>query len=470
MDTFLVLTALAGLLVGGWLLWLLRNEVATFAGGDRLAWWTFWLLAACAIPAELVRVPTWYRGGQAWLTMSRAFVLALLVGWGAPLAIPVFVIASVVSDLIRRKGPGIRIAFNAAQYVLSIAAADVVYTALGGKRSFALPWFVPAFMAATVVLLIINRGLVRVGVGLLNQHPLTPGYVLAYNPLVEEPEALVQLSWVAVALLVAERRPLLVIMLAAPVPLLFAAGKAAELVETLRARLETLRTRRRGFDADELAERVEAVLQLAALERTKLAADLHDGALRRADQLIDRIHTVKTNIGARDPDAARQLRQVEEEVPALSRELRLLVAELRPPVLQRSGLADALTRLARKFQAAHGIACAVQAPPVKGLPEQLEVLLYRVTQEALTNVVKHAHASHVDVTVAVDHGAAHLQIHDDGDGFDPQLVQEDAHYGLALLRRQVVELAGGVFQVDSMPGRGRGGTTVTAEIQLGPGW
>jgi signal transduction histidine kinase len=458
-DAYLVLVALAGLLVGGWLLWLLRNEAATFSHADGTFWLTFWLLAACALPAEIVRFPTWHRGGQAWLTMSRPFVLALLVGWGAPLAAPVFAVASVASDLIDRKGPALRIAFNAGQYVLCIAAAGATYTALGGERSLALR-HVPAFLAATVVLYMVNRLLVRVAVALHNQHPMTLSYLMTYNPLIELAEGAVQFSWVLVALLVAGHRPLLVIMLAAPAPVLFLFGRAAE-------QLQALKARRRGpaGELGDLEQRGEAVLRMAELERVRLAADLHDGPVQRIQQLVRQIQMVQANIAAGNPNAAKLLHQVEDEVTAESRNLRGLVAELRPPVLQRHGLAGALTHLAEEFQTTCGIVCTVQADPAEGLSEELEVLLYRVTQEALTNVARHAHASHVRVTVAVDDGVARLQVHDDGTGFDPQLVQEDGHYGLALMRERV-ELALGVFQVDSMPGRG--GTTITVKVQVQP--
>ncbi len=93
------------------------------------------------------------------------------------------------------------------------------------------------------------------------------------------------------------------------------------------------------------------------------------------------------------------------------------------------------------------------------LSEELEVLLYRVTQEALTNVVKHARASQVDVAIAANNGVARLHIHDDGIGFEPRLI-EDGHYGLAICRERV-ELAGGGFHVDSRVG---GGTTIQVEI------
>jgi signal transduction histidine kinase len=449
-DTYLSLVALAGTAIGGWVL---RDAATAFDNVDL----TFWVLAACALPAEMIRVTVWHQGSQRQLTMSRPFVLALLIGWGAPLAIVVFGTASIASDLLHRK-PALRVAFNAGQYVLVIAAADAIYLALGGDRTFTLTQ-VPAFLAAAVVIVEANRLLVGVGAALRDQRPMTIGLLSEYSAL-ELVEEAVQAGIVLAALLVAEHSPILPLLLALPALPLFAFGRASERVQELMAR-----RRGRAGELGDLEQRGEAVLRMAELERVRLAADLHDGPVQRIQQLVRQIQMVQANIAAGNPNAAKLLHQVEEEVTAESRNLRGLVAELRPPVLQRRGLAGALTHLAEEFQTTCGIVCTVQADPAEGLSEELEVLLYRVTQEALTNVARHAHASHVRVTVAVDDGLARLQIHDDGTGFDPQLVQEEGHYGLALMRERV-ELARGVFQVDSMPGRG--GTTITVKVQVQP--
>jgi signal transduction histidine kinase len=272
-------------------------------------------------------------------------------------------------------------------------------------------------------------------------------------------EAAVQFSWVLVALLVADHRPLLAAMLAAPAVPIFALGQAA-------GQLQAIKARRRGLSGeDELADlerQREGVLQMLELERVRFAADLHDGPVQRLGQHVERLRMVQASIEAGSPDVARQVRQLEQEAMAESRNLRDLVAALRPPVLQDLDLAGALTRLAAEFQSSYGdIVFDVQTHAVDGLSEKLEVVLYRVAQEALANVVKHAHASHVQVAMAVDDGVARLQVRDDGTGFDPSSVPANGHYGLALMRKQV-ELVDGSFQVD-----GRDGTTITVEIQLG---
>ena len=266
LDVYLVLVALAGLLVCGWLL---RDAAASFANGDL----TFWVLAACVLPAEIVRVTTWNRGTVSQLTMSRPFALALLTGWGAAPTVVVFVIASVVSDLIYRK-PALRIPFNAGQYALSIATASVVYTALGGQSSLRLEQ-VPAFIAAAVVLIVMNRLLVRVAVALYEQRPMTIGYLLA-EAQVELVEGAVQFSMVLVALLVAEHRLVLPLVLALPALPILVAGRAAERAETLSRQYaeQLLHYRHLFVVADRFRRQADAGGGVNSMQLSAVALDL----------------------------------------------------------------------------------------------------------------------------------------------------------------------------------------------------
>lgn len=223
LDIYVGIVVLAGLLVCGALL---ADAVAVARHGEL----TFWVLAACVLPAEIMRITIWQRGAAHQITMSRPFALVLLTGWGVPVTVVVFVIASVVADLIHRRPP-VRIPFNAAQYALSIAAAGAVYQALGGRPSLALAQ-VPAFIAAAVVLILVNRLLVRMAVALHEQRTITIGYLMS-EAQVELVEGAVQFSIVLVALLVAEHRLVLPVVLALPAVPIFVAGRAAERAEAL---------------------------------------------------------------------------------------------------------------------------------------------------------------------------------------------------------------------------------------------
>jgi two-component system sensor histidine kinase UhpB len=93
------------------------------------------------------------------------------------------------------------------------------------------------------------------------------------------------------------------------------------------------------------------------------------------------------------------------------------MVELRPPALDEWGLAAALSDYAKTFEEQTGIACSVHADLPGRLARAQETVLYRVVQEALTNVVKHAHAGHVRVILQGAHGQVTLQVADDGTGF-----------------------------------------------------
>jgi signal transduction histidine kinase len=142
------------------------------------------------------------------------------------------------------------------------------------------------------------------------------------------------------------------------------------------------------------------------------------------------------------------------------------MAELRPPV-EQLGIVQAVRSQVDAFTNATGLTCTVQAIDGAGseLPSDVETALIRVTQEALTNVRKHASATHVSVSLEVDEELIRLQIHDDGAGFeataDPSRLVQLGHYGLANLR-EWVEMAGGQFAVKSSVGHG---TTVTAIVE-----
>src|SRR6266536_2845131 len=190
-----------------------------------------------------------------------------------PLTVVVFVIASVVSDLIYRK-PALRIPFNAGQYALSITAASVVYTALGGQPSLRLEQ-VPAFIAATVVLILVNRLLVRAAVALYEQHPITIGYLLT-EAQVELVEGAVQFSMVLVALLVAEHRLVLPLVLALPALPILAAGRAAERAETLSRQYaeQLLHYRHLFVVADRFRRQADAGGGVNSMQLSAVALDL----------------------------------------------------------------------------------------------------------------------------------------------------------------------------------------------------
>jgi signal transduction histidine kinase len=133
--------------------------------------------------------------------------------------------------------------------------------------------------------------------------------------------------------------------------------------------------------------------------------------------------------------------------------MRALILELRPGALAEEGLVAALTKQAAALSAREGLTIDVDGPDA-GLPLALEVeeQLYRLGQEALANVVKHARASRAAVRIAADDDIVMIEVHDDGRGFDPAAVGPD-HFGLRSMRGRVADL-GGRLEITSTPGQG----------------
>jgi two-component system, NarL family, sensor histidine kinase UhpB len=142
--------------------------------------------------------------------------------------------------------------------------------------------------------------------------------------------------------------------------------------------------------------------------------------------------------------------------------VRRLAVELRPSALDDFGLKPALERLTETFSAQTGVAVELESTLASArLPGEVETVVYRIVQEALTNVTKHAQASRVSVFLARKNGAVAAVIEDDGVGFEPAQAEEG---GLGLLgMRERVELLGGHFTVESRTGAG---TTIAVEVPL----
>jgi signal transduction histidine kinase len=211
----------------------------------------------------------------------------------------------------------------------------------------------------------------------------------------------------------------------------------------------------------ELSERVgrhsvRALLEGQELERRRLARELHDETGQALASILLGLKALERDIGA------EPLVQIRELVASALGDVRRLTVELRPPALDDFGLEAALERLTGVLEARSGVKVELDlAPGARELPPEHETALYRIIQEALTNVVKHAHASNVSVVVAAAPGVVRAVVEDDGAGFVPGSVRENA-LGLVGMRERV-NVMGGRFEVHSAPGAG---TTIVAELPL----
>ena len=204
---------------------------------------------------------------------------------------------------------------------------------------------------------------------------------------------------------------------------------------------------------EQFAERVIAAQEA---ERRRLAGDIHDGISQRLISLSYHLDAAADALDDAPEFTAEQLVLARQMIDLTLNEARAAISGLRPPVLDDLGLADGLASLARSVG---GVQVTVEADEC-ALPEHVEIALYRIAQEALQNVVKHAGAAAASVDLRCDPGLVSLRISDDGAGFSPDAAA--AGFGLSGMAERA-ELVGGHLDVRSAPDRG---TTIEARIPV----
>ncbi len=219
----------------------------------------------------------------------------------------------------------------------------------------------------------------------------------------------------------------------------------------------------RASAAVELSERVQRdalrrVVEAQELERRRLARELHDETGQALTSILLGLKSVEdAQSASQRDDAAAELRQL---VVSTLQDVRRLAVELRPKALDDFGLLAALERLAQTFTEQIGIETDVEANlGEERLSPEIETALYRLVQEALTNVVKHSRAGRVSISLVRKAHSVSAVIEDDGVGF-----AAPSGEGLGLIgMRERVGLLDGRFEVESRAGHG---TTIVAEVPL----
>jgi signal transduction histidine kinase len=220
----------------------------------------------------------------------------------------------------------------------------------------------------------------------------------------------------------------------------------------------------RAAVAVSLSERVardmlRRIVEAQEMERRRLARELHDETGQALTSILLGVKAIRAAATSAEAEVAES--DVRAQIVQALQDVRALAVELRPAALDDFGLVAALERLAETFEARSGLVTVVQANVAGRLPTEVETVLYRVVQEALTNVVKHAGAEHVSIVVRSRDGVVAATIDDDGRGFAHEDVREDA-LGLLGMRERLA-LVGGTLEVESSPDSG---TTIAAEVPI----
>jgi two-component system sensor histidine kinase UhpB len=242
-------------------------------------------------------------------------------------------------------------------------------------------------------------------------------------------------------------------------PALFDDPQFSRLAATFNATLDEL-----DRDRHELRQLASQVIRAQEQERQRIARELHDDT---AQVLFAQLLRVTTLRSSANPEVSQTAAELEQMTVEALESVRRLALELRPPALDDLGLEAALEGLAQRYADQMGIPVDYQARGQRArLSEEIELVLYRVAQESLTNVVKHASADRV--WIDLDRGAddLSLSVRDNGIGFNPDAMDaaEATGKGLGIFgMEERAALAGGTLRIWQRPG---GGTEVFAFIPL----
>jgi signal transduction histidine kinase len=202
------------------------------------------------------------------------------------------------------------------------------------------------------------------------------------------------------------------------------------------------------------------IVDAQELERRRLARELHDETGQALSSILLGLKALDDKMES--DDARAVVADVRELVVATLQDVRQLAVDLRPKVLDDFGLVAALERLTETFGAQTGIRVRFESGlGEERLPFEVETALYRIVQESLTNIVKHALAENVSIVLARKPGAVVAVIEDDGRGFDPDDIR-DGGFGVQGMRERV-GLFDGRLQIESSE---ESGTTLVAEVPL----
>ena len=237
-----------------------------------------------------------------------------------------------------------------------------------------------------------------------------------------------------------------------------------------RALRETADRRERQLAEDKLHRSLDQLRALTSYlqyvreeERTRIAREVHD-------ELGQALTGLKLDMSWLAARLARNARPVQEKVKTMVdhidetiQTVRRIATELRPGILDSLGLAAALEWQANEFQSRTGIPCQVVAAfDDSQLPQQFATVFFRIYQETLTNIIRHAGATRVEVRLAEEAGALVLRVRDNGRGISEEEIANTRSIGLVGMRERAT-LNGGELALEGAPGKG---TTVTLRVPL----
>jgi signal transduction histidine kinase len=243
-------------------------------------------------------------------------------------------------------------------------------------------------------------------------------------------------------------------LLAAAAERCLLAAEKARLVEDLARREEQVRR---------LAEHM---LHVEEIERRRISRELHDEAGQSLLCIRLQIELIEQGLPEGEGEWRGKLREARDLTERTILEMRRLIAALSPAVLEQLGLGAALRQLINRFQRLHACRVKLQLSKMGVLPQQLEVISYRLVQECFNNIGKHSGATNVNISLASADGRLKLTVDDNGIGFvvEEALAKRES-FGLSGMRERVA-LLGGKFHVESRTEGAKRGTKISIELPI----
>ncbi len=237
------------------------------------------------------------------------------------------------------------------------------------------------------------------------------------------------------------------------------AGFVGEVLDDLGAALDEARVYH-----GQIQEMSSRILTAHEEERKRIARELHDDTAQAITSILVRLRLLERS--AEDAEVLKNVEELRELTSGALDSVRRMAMDLRPASLDDLGLLPALQSYAEQFSQSTPIVVSMEVEGLgRRLPRDVELVLYRVFQEALTNISKHASAKTALVQVKRRGNEVTLVIEDDGDGFDPREFSTTQGSGLGLFgMRERLTLVGGVVDVESEKGKG---TKIAARVPLG---
>ena len=236
-----------------------------------------------------------------------------------------------------------------------------------------------------------------------------------------------------------------------------ALGMVTDITQRKRAEAELHRSN------EQIREMASKLLTAQEEERRRISRELHDDIVQQIAALAIGMSRIKKQLGAAGQPLAEELGGVQQRIFGLGDDIRRLSHRLHPAVLEHAGLMAALKSFTEEFSKAEGLGVMLEVPEGRNvIPREIGVCVYRVVQEWLRNIAKHAQAKSAEVSLSITNNNLHLLINDDGRGFDVDRVRGS---GLGMVSiEERVRLCQGTVEITSQIGQG---TTLTACIPLG---